>query len=139
LNDWLRQLARQHQNKGISKTFVAVREAEPTRICAFYALTLAELETRHLPDKWCKKYPRRIPGIRLGRLAVDCRFQNRGLGKFMLTDALIRARRVHSEAGGIGLFVDAIDDQVAAWYCSFGFEAASENPLLLFLPLQSLS
>jgi len=44
LNDWLRQVARQHQDKGLSKTFVAVREIEPTRICGYYALTLAEHE-----------------------------------------------------------------------------------------------
>jgi hypothetical protein len=59
LNDWLRQVARQHQDKGLSKTFVAVREIEPTRICGYYALTLAELENRHLPDAWRKKLPRR--------------------------------------------------------------------------------
>ncbi|MBL8478745.1 MAG: hypothetical protein JNK59_05505, partial [Sterolibacteriaceae bacterium] len=63
LNDWLRQVARQHQDKGLSKTFVAIREDEPARICAYYALTLAELENRHLPDAWRKKLPRRIPGV----------------------------------------------------------------------------
>lgn len=45
LNGWLRQVARQHQDKGLSKTFVATREEAPTRICAYYALTIAELET----------------------------------------------------------------------------------------------
>ena len=28
LNDWLRQVARQHQDKGLSKTFVAIREED---------------------------------------------------------------------------------------------------------------
>ena len=75
LNDWLRQVARQHQDKGLSKTFVAVREEAPIRICGYYALTLAELENRHLPEAWRKKLPRRIPGVRLGRLAVDKQYQ----------------------------------------------------------------
>lgn len=57
LNDWLRQVARQHQDKGLSKTFGAVREEAPTRICGYFALTLAELENRHLPDAWRKKLP----------------------------------------------------------------------------------
>ena len=52
LNDWLRQVARQHQDKGLSKTFVAIREIEPARISSYYALTLAEVENRHLPDAW---------------------------------------------------------------------------------------
>ena len=61
LNDWLRQVARQHQDKGLSKTFVAVREEEPTRICGYYALTLAELDNRHMPDTWRKKLPGASP------------------------------------------------------------------------------
>ena len=89
LNDWLRQVARQHQDKGLSKPFVAIREDEPARICGYYALTLAELENRHLPETWRKKLPRRIPGVRVGRLAVDRQYQEKGLGELLLIDALV--------------------------------------------------
>ena len=133
LNDWLRQVARQHQDKGLSKTFVAIREDEPARICGYYALTLAELENRHLPETWRKKLPRRIPGVRVGRLAVDRQYQEKGLGELLLIDALTRARRIYAEAGGIGLFVDALDEQAAGYYRRFGFKIAPDNPLLLFL------
>ena len=133
LNDWLRQVARQHQDKGLSKAFVAVREEAPTRICGYYALTLAELEHRHLPEAWRKKLPRRIPGVRLGRLAVARQYQGKGLGELLLVDALTRARRIQVEAGGIGLFVDALDAQTAGYCLNFGFQAAPDNPLLLFL------
>ena len=136
LNDWRQQVARQHQDKGLSKTFVAIREEEPNRICGYYALTLAELESRYLPAVWRKKLPRRIPGVRLGRLAVARQFQGKGLGKLLLVDALGRARRIYREAGGIGLFVDAIDEQAAVYYQRFGFAASPDNPLLLFLPAQ---
>ena len=134
LNDWLRQIARQHQDKGLSKTFVATREEAPDRICGYYALTLAELENRHLPDRWRKKLPRRIPGVRLGRLAIDREYQDKGLGELLLVDALNRARRIYAEAGAVGLFVDAIDERAAGYYQRFGFEASPDSPLLLFLP-----
>jgi GNAT superfamily N-acetyltransferase len=134
MNDWLRRVARQHQDKGLSKTFVAIREGEPARICGYYALTLAELENRHLPEAWRKKLPRRIPGVRLGRLAVDRQYQGKCLGELLLVDALMRAQRIYSEAGGIGLFVDAIDDVAAGYYRRFGFSVSPDNPLLLFLP-----
>ena len=134
LNDWLRQVARQHQDKGLSKTFVATREEQPARICGYYALTLAELENRHLPEAWRKKLPRRIPGVRLGRLAVDTHYQGKGLGELLLVDALTRAQRIHTQAGGIGLFVDAVDERAADYYRRFGFAASPDNPLLLFLP-----
>ena len=133
LNDWLGQVARQHQDKGLSKTFVAVREEAPSHICGYYALTLAEIENRNLPEAWRKKLPRRIPGVRLGRLAIDRQYQGKGLGELLLMDALIRARRIYIEAGGIGLFVDAIDEGAAGYYQRFGFEASPDNPLLLFL------
>lgn len=136
LNDWLRQVARQHQEKGLSRTFVAIREEEPDRICGFYALTLAELENQRLPAHWAKKLPRRIPGIRLGRLAVDQRFHGKRLGELLLVDALTRAHRIYAEAGGMAMFVDAIDAQAAGYYRRFGFEPAPDNSLLLFLPVK---
>ncbi|MHB1189022.1 GNAT family N-acetyltransferase [Thiobacillus sp.] len=133
LNDWLRQVARQHQDKGLSKTFVAALEDAPDRICGYYALTLAELENRHLPEAWRKKLPRRLPGVRLGRLAVDGQYQGKGLGELLLIDALTRTRRIVTEAGGVGLFVDAIDEQAAGYCRRFGFVASPDNSLLLFL------
>jgi len=133
LNDWLQQVARQHQDKGLSKTFVATLEEAPDRICGYYALTLAELENSHLPQTRRKKLPRRIPGVRLGRLAVDKHHQGKHLGQLLLVDALGRAQRIYSEAGGIGLFVDAIDERAAGYYQRFGFAASPDNPLLLFL------
>jgi GNAT superfamily N-acetyltransferase len=104
LNNWLQQVARQHQDKGLSKTFVAV-------------------------------LPQRIPGVRLGRLAVDLRYQNKGLGELLLVDAISRARRIHQEAGVVGLFVDAIDDNASGFYRQYGFLNIPDNPLLLFYPI----
>ncbi len=134
LNDWLQRVARQHQEKGLSKTFVATHEKMPDRIYGYYALKLAELENRHLPEARRKILPRRILGVRLGRLAVHKQYHGKGLGELLLVDAITRARRIYTEAGGIGLFVDTIDEQAAGYYLRFGFEAAPDNPLLLFLP-----
>lgn len=139
LNDWLRQVARQHQEKGLSKTFVAIHEVAPDCICGYYALTLAEIESRHLPTAWRKKLPRRIPGVRLGRLAIDKQYQGKRLGELLLVDALTRAQRIYQEAGGIGLFVDAIDEQAAGYYQRFGFVSVPDNPLLLFFSARVIS
>jgi GNAT superfamily N-acetyltransferase len=133
LNDWLQRVARQHQEKGLSKTFLATDDELTDHIYGYYALTLAELESRHLPEAWRKKLPRRIPGVRLGRLAVHKQYHGKGLGELLLIDAITRARRIYTKAGGIGLFVDAIDEQAAGYYLRFGFEAAPDNPLMLFL------
>lgn len=135
LDDWLRKIARQHQHKGLSKTFVAVLESAPERICSYYALTLAEVDTGNLAPERRRGLPRRIPGIRLGRLAVSRDFQGKGLGSLLLANALERVSLVRQQAGVVGLFVDAIDDTAAAFYRRFGFESFADEPLRLFLPV----
>lgn len=134
LNDWLQKVARQHQEKGLSKTYVATRDAQSETIHGYYALKVAELESKSLPDVWRKKLPRRIPGVRLGRLALNLQYQGKGLGELLLIDALARARLIYNEVRGIGVFVDAIDTKAAGYYLRFGFLPCPDNPLLLFLP-----
>ena len=135
LNDWLQKVARQHRDKGLSRTFVAVLEDQPTQICGYYALALTEVDTFALPEARRKKLPRAIPGVRLGRLAVDERYQGRRLGELMLMNALERTRQIHAHAGVVGLFVDALDEQAAHFYTRYGFEAFTDEPLKLFLPV----
>jgi GNAT superfamily N-acetyltransferase len=139
LDRWLRQTAQQHQRRGISKTFVAVAYDEPSRILGFYALTACEVVSQDLPDDLAKRLPRKVPGIRLGRLAVDRTVQGQGLGELLLIDALDRARRVLEHVGVHALFVDAKDERAAAFYRKYGFRPLPEQPLQLVLVLAGLS
>ncbi len=138
LDAWLRQTAQQHQRRGISKTFVAVADDAPSRIRGFYALTACEVLTEELPPDLAKNLPRRIPGIRLGRLAVDRSVQGQGLGELLLVDAIARARRVLEHVGVHALFVDAKDERAAAFYRKYGFRPLPSDPLRLVLPLAGL-
>ena len=136
---WLRQTAQQHQRRGISKTFVAVAEDEPSRILGFYALTACEVVSQDLPDDLAKRLPRKVPGIRLGRLAVDRTVQGQRLGELLLMDALDRARRVLEHVGVHALFVDAKDERAAAFYRKYGFRPLPEQPLQPVLVLSGPS
>ena len=135
LNDWLQRIARQHQERNISKTFVAVDDATQSTIYGYYALTVAEMDSTQLPHAAQKRMPRRIPGVRLGRLAVDQNVQGKRLGELLLVDAIERTKRLQAHAGAIGLFVDAIDESAANFYVRIGFGPSPENPLMLFLPV----
>ena len=138
LDVWLRQTAQQHQRRGISKTFVAVAGDAPSRILGFYALTACEVLTAELPPDLARKLPRKIPGIRLGRLAVDRSIQGQGLGELLLVDAIERAKRVLQHVGVHALFVDAKDEQAAAFYRKYCFRPLPSDPLRLVLPLAGL-
>lgn len=136
LNDWLRKVARQHREKSLSRTFVAVLDDQPAQICGYYALTLTEVDTASLAESRRKRLPRVIPGVRLGRLAVDRRYQGKRLGELMLMNAVERTQQIHEHAGVVGLFVDALDEQAAQFYSRYGFEAFADEPLKLFLPVR---
>ena len=135
LNDWLVKIARQHQDKGLSKTFVAVQDEAPTRILGYYALTLTEVETQALPATVRSKLPRIVPGVRLGRLAVDQHAQGRRLGELLLVDAMQRVRAIREHAGVLGLFIDALDEEAKGFYVRYGAVAFMDSPLKLFRPV----
>lgn len=135
LDAWLRQIAQQHQKRGISKTFVAVADDAPSRILGYYALTACEILTDELPEDLAKKLPRQVPGVRLGRLAVDRSVQGQGLGELLLVDAITRTKLVLKHVGVHALFVDAKDKQAAGFYRKYGFRPLPNDPLRLVLPL----
>jgi predicted N-acetyltransferase YhbS len=60
--------------------------------------------------------------ILLARLAVDQRFQHRGIGELLLLDAIDRAVAVGRQVGCRGVVVDAYPKAVS-WYEKFGFVA----------------
>lgn len=118
------------------RTFVAVLDENPALICGYFALTLAEVITTSLPESRRRKLARVIPGVRLGCLAVDRRYQGKRLGQLMLMNAIERTRQIHEHAGIAGPFVDAIDEQAAKFYAHYGFEAFADDPLRMFLPIR---
>ena len=136
LNDWLQKVARQHRDKGLSRAFVVARDEEPAIICGYFALTLAEVITTSLPASRQRTLPRVIPGVRLGRLAVDQRYHGKRLGQSILINAIERTRQIHEHAGVVGLFVDAIDEHAATFYARYGFEAFVDDLLRMFLPVR---
>ena len=74
----------------------------------------------------------------LGRLAIDRAFQRRGYGGALLVEAIRRVAATAAQIGIAGLFVDAKDDQAAAFYRKFGFVPLPSNAHRLFLPLSTL-
>jgi GNAT superfamily N-acetyltransferase len=135
LDRFLKELARQNQDKGVSRTFVLARGEEP-RVYGYYTLSAGQVNTTDLPPKAAKKLPKYpVPVAMLGRLAVDSSVQGQGHGELLLVDAI---HRTLTAAEGIGLFavvVDAIDDRAAQFYMHYGFERFPIRQDRLYLPL----
>jgi GNAT superfamily N-acetyltransferase len=140
LNEFLRQTARQHAQRGISRTFVLINEEEPNPkpILGFFSLTLCQFRSDSLAPEQARRLPREVPALKLGRLAVASSRQRQGLGKILLMGAMERFLEVFRRAGGIGLFVDAKNATAKQYYEQFGFVALSSNELTLFLPVKTI-
>lgn len=133
LNGWLKRTARQHKEKGVSSTFVLVGEASGVDVWGYYAMSLAELVNADLPVQHGRRLPARVPVFRLGRLATALAHQGKGIGEFMLFDAIDRVTRISGEVGGVGLVVNAKPSAVG-FYQRYGFEQMADHPQNLFLP-----
>ena len=134
LNVWFAQVAKQHKDKGVSSTFVVSASQTSTEVKGFYAITIAELISGDLPEKSRKRLPAKVPVFKLGRLATSQGHQGKGIGEFMLFDAIDRSSRIAMEVGGVGLVVDAKPTAVD-FYRRYGFEPMADHPQHLFLAI----
>jgi GNAT superfamily N-acetyltransferase len=139
LNNYVRETARQHQRKNISKTYVLVHEEAPVDVIGFYTLAVRRMvPTQALPTDVAKRLPREVPGFSLARLAVHRTEKNKGYGAFLLSDAMQRAAAAAEQVGGYALFVDAKDIDAAAFYRKYGFVPLPANPLILCMPFSEM-
>ena len=139
LNEYLRRYARQNHESGGAKTFVAVAPEAPTIVLGYYTISPCAIAFAKAPATITRKLGRyEVPVFRLGRLAVSCAVQGRGLGGDLLLAAGERALAVAQEVGGVALAIDAKDERAAAWYERFGALRLLDDPLRLVLPLDTI-
>lgn len=131
LNEWLATMASQQQKKNIARTFVLVDVSAPATIIGFYTLAVTEVGHEDLPNP--KKFPKRVPVVRLGRFATLKTLQRKGLGGQLLLNALEKVGELSLNAGIAAIVVDAKDTDAAKYYQKYGFVPSPENPLQLFL------
>lgn len=138
LNLWLQTTAMQHQKNGASKTFAITDEARPNEVAAYVTIALRGLSpTEALPEEMRTRLPRQMPGFTLARLAVAKKHQGKGLGEYLLMEAMERTWRAAQSVGGFGLFVDA-KDGAPSFYEKYGFTPLPSDPNILVLPIASM-
>jgi ribosomal protein S18 acetylase RimI-like enzyme len=118
----------------VTSCFVVVDSATG-QLAAYYTLSSASIPLVDLPAEEAKRLPHypTLPAVLIGRLAVDRRFQRRGLGELMLINAVHRT--MQDSAAAFALLVDAKNGQAAAFYERYGFRRIVGRPRTLFLPL----
>jgi len=77
--------------------------------------------------------PEPIPVLVLGRLAVDRRWQGRGVGRGLLRDAILRTLLVAEHAGVRALLVHARSAEARRFNRYHGFRPSPLDPMTLML------
>ncbi|HEV3236383.1 MAG TPA: GNAT family N-acetyltransferase [Gemmataceae bacterium] len=138
LDEFLQRLASQYERKDICRTFVAVT-GEHAVVQGYYSLSTGSVSYPTLPVETSRKLPRHpVPVAHLGRLAVDKKAQEKGLGAILLIDALKRCIQFSEQIGVFAVEVHALNDNARRFYVHFGFVELTDDPLHLYLPMRQV-
>ena len=119
LDTWLVRDAMGWQARDLGRTWVWADS--DARVVGYFTLAAHVLTADSLSINQRRGMPRQIPGLLLGRLALDASLHGRGLGTALLVDALELVAQAHVRVGARLVVVDATSEARARWYEQYGF------------------
>ncbi|MGB0385234.1 MAG: GNAT family N-acetyltransferase [Ardenticatenaceae bacterium] len=123
LDRFFHRYASQNQFRhNIGVTYIATDEES---IYGYVTVATGSIEKEILPkgSKLPRNYP--LPILRLGRMAVDARYQGQGIGKMLLRYVFLLALKQKELVGCVGIVVDAKQEAIA-FYQKYGFQMLSK-------------
>ncbi|MFA4928761.1 MAG: GNAT family N-acetyltransferase [Patulibacter sp.] len=139
LDTWLVEHARTATGAGSARTYVVCDREQDDRVVGYFALNAGGVEPARALPRVRAGMPRHpIPVVLLARLAADLSVQGRGLGAFLLADAMRRSLAAAESIAFRALPVNAKDKEARAFYERFGFVASPSDPLHLMLLMKDL-
>lgn len=138
LNRFLQTHALSNHEKNISKVFVAVDDGAG-EVMGYYALAAGSVSfDKFPPDKIPPNLRYPVPVAHLGKLAIRKDQQGKGLGSLLLIDALHRVALANEHMACMAVELIAIDGDARAFYEHFGFVAFRDEPMHLFMPMDTV-
>lgn len=136
LDEWLRRRARANQVSGATRTYV-VCDGTP-RVVGYYALASGVVAAINASGRLRRNMPDPIPVAVLARLAVDQRWQGKGLGRALFRDAAWRVAHAAEVIGIRGIVVHAISEEAKNFYLALGFVPSRGEPMTLMVTLADI-
>ncbi|MET4897909.1 GNAT family N-acetyltransferase [Sphingomonadaceae bacterium jetA1] len=127
LNNWFWRHAWHNQEASVSRTSV-VCDTQAGEIVGYVSLSAAQIERAWLAKSHQRNRPDPIPAVLLGQLAIDWRYQGRGYARSLMFFALTTAVHLSEQVGCFCVLTHPLDDEVRAFYGSFGFEELPFDP-----------
>ena len=132
LDDWLRRRALSNEEQGASRSYVV---CVGRRVVGYYALAAGAADHASAPGRVRRNMPNPVPVMVIGRLAIDQRYQKRGIGLALLRDAILRTVQAAEIAGIRAILVHAISENAKRFYERTGFIASPVDPMTLMITI----
>ncbi len=137
LDNYLQKQANQDIKRKLSVCFVLI-DQETDLIKGYYTLSNNSIPQQTIPGQFQKRLPKAysdIPTTLLGRLAIDLRYQGKGVGKLLLLDALKRSYDTSQTMGSFAVIVDPINENAEKFYSKYGFINLTDSGKM-FIPMK---
>ncbi len=119
LDDWLKRRALANHLGGASRCYVS---CEGDRVIGYFALAASSIAIAEAKGR----FPDPVPMIIIARLAIDQKWQGKGLGRTLFRDAALRVLSAADIVGVRGMIVHAISEEARDFYLRLGMV---ESPL----------
>lgn len=137
LNNYLSTMASQQAKKDNTRTFILEDETHPTYIVGYYTLTMTPIDFKKLPARLKNKHHGLTSAALIARLAIDSRYKGKGLGEWLLIDAL---RKLLMASETVAFPVVIVDSKEGAidFYSKYGFTAFEDIDNKLFITIADI-
>ena len=136
LDEWLKKRAIKNHTSGASRCFVICDDKK--EVVGYYCLSAGAIGRRAAPKAMQRNMPDLLPVLVLGRLAIDKKYHNKGLGSALLRDAMIRSVAIAEDTGVFAILIHSLSEQAKRFYLSRGFVESPLEPTTLFMTLETI-
>ena len=119
LDEWLRRYAGQNRRRDTAATWVITDSGDI--VVAYASIAMTGIDRSGAPHLLAKGAPNPIPALLLGRLAVDQRYANLGIGTALVAHVLATAVQLNEKAACRAVVVTALTDRARTWWERLGF------------------
>ena len=138
LNNYLTQHALLNAQRNLGQTYVAL-VPDDLEVWGYYTISAGSVVRDSMPKKEKRGIScESIPALHLGRLAVDRRQQGKGLGEYLLMQALALSDRLAGKAGIRLVEVKALNSKARQFYIKYGFVPLADEKSHLYLPMKTI-
>jgi GNAT superfamily N-acetyltransferase len=119
LDEWLRRYAGQNRRRDTAATWVIAHTNDT--VVAYATVAMTAIDRSAAPAVLAEQAPDPVPALLLGRVAVDRRHANQGIGTALVAHVLATAVELNASAACRAVVVSVLDHRARHWWERLGF------------------